>query len=99
MLSQLLTAAMVLNGVALFALQVWAWRRNKHHSFGLLAVSTLFAFGSAGLLAALSRFTTNPELYHSIYVAAAFAYFCYMGLGLWGVASLFRSYEQLSRRA
>jgi hypothetical protein len=42
-LRQFLTAAMVLNGVALFSLQVWAWHRNKHSSFGLLAVSTLFA--------------------------------------------------------
>jgi hypothetical protein len=83
----------LVNGFALLFLQVRALRKHRHHSFRLLALATIVALLSFGALF-VPRFV--PEVSNLFALAAsASLYALYAMLGLWGTASLFRSYDTL----
>jgi hypothetical protein len=85
-----------LNAVCLLAMQLWAYRRFRHVSFIVLFISTLAALSSVALFAASGVSSLSEPLRVAAYVAGAACYFVYMGLGLWGVRSLFRAYGALA---
>lgn len=84
------------NAGCLLALQLWAYARFRHVSFLVLFASTLAALVAVILFAASGASSLSESLRVTVYVAGAACYFVYMGLGLWGVLSLFRAYGALA---
>lgn len=83
------------NALALLYLQVTAYRRHRHKSFLLLTLSTIVALFSLVVLA-IPLFTPDARAwYTAIFITGTALYFFYAILGVWGVASLFRSYDIL----
>ena len=85
------------NGLALLFLQVTAYRRHSHKSFLILALSTIVALLSLVLLAIPLFVPDARALYSAIFITGTALYFFYAVLGVWGVASLFRSYDALQQ--
>jgi len=97
--SYIMQAMTWVNGLALLSLQFTAYRRHHHQSFLLLSVSTVVALIALVLLAIPSYVPELRSWYLTIYIASAVCYFVYAALGLWGTASLFRSYRILREGA
>jgi hypothetical protein len=87
------------NACALLYLQVVAYRRHHHQSFLLLTYSTLTALLSLGI-SLIPRFVPDARAWYlEFFIVSAVFYFIYAVLGVWGVASLFRSYGALRQGA
>jgi hypothetical protein len=84
------------NAACLLTMQLWAYRRFRHVSFIVLFVATLAALSSVALFAASGVSSLSEPLRVAAYIWGAGCYFVYMGLGLWGVLSLFRAYGALA---
>jgi hypothetical protein len=85
------------NALALLFLQVTAYRRHRHKSFMLLTLSTIVALLSLVVLA-IPLFAPDVRAwYAAIFITGTALYFFYAVLGVWGVASLFRSYDMLQQ--
>jgi hypothetical protein len=85
------------NAVALLFLQVSALRKYHHRSFRLLALATVTALLSLGAL--LIPHLVPKVGYLSVLIASTLLYLIYAVLGIWGTASLFRSYGALRQGA
>jgi hypothetical protein len=86
-------AVTLTNGIVVLFLQVKALRKHRHHSFCLLALATVVALLSFGVLF-IPHFV--PEVSNlSALIASTSLYALYAVLGVWGTASLFRSYGAL----
>jgi len=90
-------AVTLANGIALLFLQVRALRKHHHHSFRLLALATIVALLSFGVLFVPRLVPKVSDL--SALIASALLYALYAVLGIWGTASLFRSYGALRQGA
>jgi hypothetical protein len=84
------------NAACLLAMQLWAYWRFRHVSFIVLFVSTLAALTSVALFGAYGVSSLSEPVRVTAYIAGAACYFVYLGLGLWGVLSLFRAYGALA---
>lgn len=90
--------------IALLALQVRAFRRHRHTSFLLLLGATLCGLIYVISFYALSYFAGHGDLLPES-IPASWPYIATTLqiiepiLGLWGIASLFRSYDQLAAAA
>jgi hypothetical protein len=84
------------NAACLLAMQLWAYRRFRHVSFIVLFVASLAALSSVALFGASGVSSLSEQLRVAAYIWGAACYFVYMGLGLWGVLSLFRAYGALA---
>jgi hypothetical protein len=87
------------NALALLFLQATAYRRHRHQSFFLLTVSTVIALISNVVMALPLFVPAARSWYSSIFITGTILYFIYATLGIWGVASLFRSYGALRQSA
>lgn len=87
----------VINGAALLALQVKAYREHRHKSFLLLALSTITAIFSLALAAAPVFFVGLRPEFAALLMGATVLYALYTFLGIWGVVSLFDSYRDLRK--
>jgi hypothetical protein len=97
--SYLMLAMSLANACALLYLQVVAYRRHHHQSFLLLTYSTLTALLSLGI-SLIPRFVPDARAWYlEFFIVSAVFYFIYAVLGVWGVASLFRSYGALRQGA
>ena len=85
------------NAAALLFLQLSALRKYRHHSFRLLALATVTALLSFGVLI-IPHFVPKVG-YLSALIASTLLYLLYAVLGIWGTASLFRSYGALRQGA
>lgn len=94
-LGHVVLAASYLNGGCLLALQLWAYRRYKHFSFGTLAFSSAIALASLLLLTVSGVASLNESSRAMTYAAGSVLYLAYMPFGLWGTAALFRAYGAL----
>lgn len=90
-------AVTLANGIALLFLQLRAFREHHHYSFRLLALATIVALLSIGVLFVPRLVSKVSDL--SALIASALLYGLYAVLGIWGTASLFRSYGALRQRA
>lgn len=90
-------AVTLANGIALLFLQVSALRKHHHYSFRLLALATIVALLSFGVLFVPHFVPKVSNL--SALIASTSLYTLYAVLGIWGTASLFRSYGALQQRA
>ena len=83
---------------ALLGLQVRAYRRFGHQSFGLLAGGTVLGltYGIMTLVLTLSPSAVNSPM--KFYLVALVIGAAQVPIGLWGVYSLFSSYGQLHDR-
>jgi hypothetical protein len=95
-----LAVATILTQVVLLVLQARAFWRHKHRSFLLLSLATIC--GLIYLLAMLSvfvfpRYWGNAQV--ALVVLSASVLLAQMMLGVWGTASLLRSYRQLAETA
>jgi hypothetical protein len=97
--SYVMLAMTLANACALLYLQVAAYRRHHHRSFLLLTFSTLTALLSLGVLVIPHLIPETRAWYLGIFITSATFYFIYAVLGVWGVASLFRSYGALQQGA
>jgi hypothetical protein len=88
-------AASYVNGVCLLALQLWAYGRYKHFSFGALAISSAIAIVGLLLLAASGFASLDQSTRAMAYTVGNVLFLVYMPLGLWGTFSLFRAYGAL----
>lgn len=84
------------NAAGLLAMQLWAYRKFRHVSFLVLFMSTVAALTSVILFGVSGVATLSEQLRVAAYVAGATCFFVYMGLGLWGVFSLFRAHGALA---
>ena len=87
------------NAAALLWLQVEAYREHHHKSFLLLTLSTITAIFSLAVSSAPLFFERLRADFAALLVAATILYALYVFLGIWGVASLFRSYRDLRNAA
>jgi hypothetical protein len=97
LLSYFLIAAVFATQVAMLTLQVRALRRHGHRSFFLLSVATtcgLFYLALSVAKAWWFRESTSADVY--LYSGAALLLLTQMAVGVWGTASLFRSYGRLA---
>jgi len=83
------------NALVLLYLQVTAYRHHRHKSFLLLTLSTIVALFSLAVLAVPLFIPDTRAWYAAIFITGTTLYFFYAVLGIWGVASLFRSYDIL----
>ena len=97
--SYVMLAMNLANACVLLFLQVTAYRQHHHRSFLLLTLSTLTALLSLAVLLVPRFVSSAQEFYLSFFIASAAFYFVYAALGIWGVASLFRSYGALRQGA
>jgi len=87
----------LINAIAVLFMQVAAYRRHHHQSFLLLSLSTVIAL-LATMTMAIPLFVPGARSWIvSIFIAGACLQFFYAVLGIWGVASLFRSYDVLHK--
>lgn len=89
--------ATLLNAGALLWLQWRAYSKHHHRSFLILTLSTLVALLSFFTLSLPVFVPAIKSLYTLIYISSVALYILYASLGIWGVASLFRSYSALRR--
>ncbi len=91
--------ASLVNGSCLFSLQLLAYGRHRHISFGVLAFSSALAL--VGLvLVSLSGISSLDQSSRVLsYAAGNGLFILYMPFGLWGTAALFRSYGNLTQLA
>ena len=89
----------VVNGMTLLVFQIAAYREHHHKSFLLLTLSTIAAFSSLALASAPRFFEDLRTVTAALLVGATTLYAIYMFLGIWGVASLFKSYRALRNAA
>ena len=92
-LRDFMLAVTLANGISLLFLQVRALRKHRHHSFRLLALATIVALLSFGVLFVQHLVPEVSNL--SVLIASTSLYTLYAVLGLWGTASLFHSYGAL----
>jgi hypothetical protein len=90
-------AVTLANGFALLFLQVRALHKHHHHSFRLLTLATIVALLSLGVLFVPRLVPKVSDL--SALIASTFLSALYAVLGIWGTASLFRSYGALRQGA
>ena len=77
------------------SLQIGAFRRHRHISFALLAIST--GFGIAYLLVAVALLFVRTPTTYAVFLFVEFLLFLVQGgVGLFGLTSLFRSYRKLA---
>jgi tellurite resistance protein TehA-like permease len=93
--SDVMLAINLINAVTVLSMQVAAYRRHHHQSFLLLSLSTVIALLATMTMATPLFIPSAFPLAASIFIAGACLQFCYAVLGIWGVASLFRSYDAL----
>jgi hypothetical protein len=96
-LSGFIQAASFATTVVLLVLQLRAYRRHRHVSFGLLSASTVGAllyFVIWQITAVLANKASPTPIW--LYVCATAFLLSQMIFGLWGTASLFKSYRRLS---
>ena len=94
-LGNVVLAASYLNGICLLALQLWAYRRHKHFSFGALAISSAIALAALLLVTASGIASLNQSTRVMTYTVGCTLFFVYIPIGLWGTVSLFRAYGAL----
>jgi len=95
--TKLFIALQVGNGIVILYLQLAAYRRNRHSSFVILAVSTVVALACLALMFLPSLGLMHRSL--ASYFASVAAYAVYTVLAIWGTVSLFRSYGKLASAA
>jgi hypothetical protein len=88
----------LVNGCCLLVLQISAFRRYKHTSFRLLALSTVLALGSFLMMHVASATSISLSLRTATYWGGALLYVLYVVTALPGVVSLFRSYGALAKQ-
>jgi len=95
-----LTVAAFATQLVMLGLQAGALRRHRHRSFVLLSVATLC--GIAFLVIRLVLKVWAPHavaLISTLYYLSVFCLVLQMILGVWGTASLFKSYRDLASAA
>ena len=98
-LSYFLVATMFATQLTMLTLQVTAHRRHHHRSFLLLSVATVSGLLYLGLpwtFAGSLALRATPAAARVYDLTAAALLLTQMVLGVWGTASLFRSYASLS---
>ena len=93
--SDIMLAISLVNAIAVLSMQVAAYRRHHHQSFLLLSWSTVLALLATGTMATPLFIPEAHAWIGSIFIISACLQFFYAVLGIWGVASLFRSYDAL----
>ncbi|MEL1265226.1 hypothetical protein [Pseudoxanthomonas putridarboris] len=95
-LSIIMVIVSLLTQVIFLGLQGWAWRRFRHVSFLLLAVSTVFAIADS-LLLAVPYVRPMPEGALAGLMLLSFLPLAHaIVLGVWGTYALFRAYGRLA---
>jgi hypothetical protein len=82
-------------GLTLLCLQLWAFRRYRHFSFVLLAVSTVAGLFHGGLFGASYFFPIIAANYQLSFTLASCFFVAQIVFGIWGTVALFRSYGAL----
>jgi hypothetical protein len=93
--SDIMLAVNLINAIVVLSMQVAAYRQHHHQSFLLLSWSTVLALLATATMATPMFVPEAQAWLVSIFVAGACLQFLYAVLGIWGVASLFRSYAAL----
>ena len=93
--SDIMLGVNLINAVVVLSMQVAAYRRHRHQSFFLLSWSTVLAFLATATMATPMFVPAARAWIGSILITGACLQFFYAVLGIWGVASLFRSYAAL----
>ena len=81
--------------LTLLCLQVWAFRRYRHFSFLLLAISTTAGLFYFGVFGASYFFPVIAAHYLLFFILAACFFAVQVVFGIWGTVALFRSYGAL----
>jgi len=81
--------------LTLLWLQISALRRNRHSSFLLLSIATIFGLAYLAVTLLGSFVVTSATLRQVLSYAAGVLLLVQFILGIWGTASLFRSYGHL----
>lgn len=89
----------VVYGITVLVLQVAAYREHHHKSFLLLTLSTLMGFVALALMSAPRVAASLTPDFPALYIGSAVFFAVSASLGVWGVASLFRSYRELRNAA
>jgi hypothetical protein len=76
-------------------LQVSAFRRNRHSSFLLLSIATVFGLIYLVLTVLGGFFLTSLTLRKIVFYSAGISLLTQFVVGVWGTAYLFRTYGQL----
>jgi heme A synthase len=79
-------------------LQAYAYRRTPHVSIGVLAVASLAGLVYLSAAAVITLVTGYARLLQLASVLMLVSFGLQIILGVWGTASLLRSYRQLSTR-
>jgi hypothetical protein len=93
----LVLASTFITQLVMVSLQIRAFRRHRHASFLLLSIATasgLFYIVVSQTLGEVRGSAFAPPLW--LFACATIPLFAQMIVGVWGTASLFRSYRELS---
>lgn len=83
--------------LALFSLQLRAYRRVRHRSIGILVASSVIALASNGLFIVALTHLRDKAFVAALYLAVAVLTTAYGAIGVWGTAKLFEAFEATSR--
>lgn len=97
--SYVFLALNVVYGSVLLVLQVAAYREHHHKSFFLLTLSTVMGFAALVFMNAPHFVAGLAPYFAPFFVGSAASFAVGACLGIWGVASLFRSYRNLHHAA
>jgi len=84
--------------LTLLCLQVWAFRRYRHFSFLLLAVSTVAGILYFGVFGASYFFPIIAARYLLFLIIGSCFLLVQMVFGIWGTVALFSSYGALASK-
>lgn len=82
--------------VVLLCMQIYTYRRTRHHSLMLIVVASALGLLAYILIRILNSEVLVPRLRIGLYDAMILSYSAYILFGIWGAAALFRSYIRLT---